>query len=74
LLGACSAATSRSLLSDEESRSRRETIFAAYRKAGLLPKGQLHPLIASKVYPAFMRGEYDSSGVRLSVVHVLGDR
>ncbi|MGP0076198.1 MAG: TIGR02391 family protein [Bryobacteraceae bacterium] len=35
--------------------------FAAYRKAGLLPKSQLHPLIASKVYPAFMRGEYDTA-------------
>jgi uncharacterized protein (TIGR02391 family) len=35
--------------------------FAAYRKAGLLPKNQLHPLIASKVYPAFMRGEYDTA-------------
>ena len=35
--------------------------FAAYRKAGLLPKGQLHQLIVSKVYPAFMRGEYDTA-------------
>jgi len=35
--------------------------FAAYRKAGLLPKGQLHPLIVSKVYSAFMRGEYDTA-------------
>jgi len=35
--------------------------FAAYRKAGLLPKGQLHPLISIKVYPAFMRGEYDTA-------------
>ena len=35
--------------------------FAAYRKASLLPKGQLHPLIASKVYPAFLRGEYDTA-------------
>jgi uncharacterized protein (TIGR02391 family) len=35
--------------------------FTAYRKAGLLPKAQLHPLIASKVYPAFMRGEYDTA-------------
>lgn len=35
--------------------------FAAYRKANLLPKGQLHPLIASKVYPAFLRGEYDTA-------------
>jgi uncharacterized protein (TIGR02391 family) len=35
--------------------------FAAYRKASLLPKGQLHPLIATKVYPAFLRGEYDTA-------------
>jgi len=35
--------------------------FAAYGKAGLLPKAQLHPLIVSKVYPAFMRGEYDTA-------------
>jgi hypothetical protein len=35
--------------------------FEAYRKAGLLPKSQLHPLIASKVYPAFLRGEYDTA-------------
>jgi uncharacterized protein (TIGR02391 family) len=32
--------------------------FDAYRKASLLPKGQLHPLIASQVYPAFLRGDY----------------
>jgi uncharacterized protein (TIGR02391 family) len=35
--------------------------FDAYRKAGLLPKGQLHPLIVGKVYPAFLRGEYDTA-------------
>lgn len=35
--------------------------LAAYRKASLLPKGQLHPLIAAKVYPAFLRGEYDTA-------------
>ncbi|MCC6362204.1 MAG: hypothetical protein IT165_01695 [Bryobacterales bacterium] len=35
--------------------------FAAYRKAALLPKTQLHALIASKVYPAFLRGEYDTA-------------
>jgi uncharacterized protein (TIGR02391 family) len=35
--------------------------FEAYRKASLLPKGQLHPLIAAKVYPAFLRGEYDTA-------------
>jgi uncharacterized protein (TIGR02391 family) len=35
--------------------------FDAYRKASLLPKGQLHPLLASKVYPAFLRGDYDTA-------------
>jgi uncharacterized protein (TIGR02391 family) len=35
--------------------------FAAYRKANLFPKGQLHPLIATRVYPAFLRGEYDTA-------------
>ncbi len=35
--------------------------FASYRKASLLTKGQLHPLIATKVYPAFLRGEYDTA-------------
>ena len=35
--------------------------FDAYRKASLLPKGQLHELIAAKVYPAFRRGEYDTA-------------
>ena len=27
----------------------------------MLPKGQLHPLIASEVYPAFLRGKYDTA-------------
>ena len=35
--------------------------LAAYRRANLLPKGQLHPLIASRVYPAFLRSEYDTA-------------
>ena len=35
--------------------------FEAYRKANLLPKAQLHPLLASKVYPAFLRGDYDTT-------------
>jgi uncharacterized protein (TIGR02391 family) len=35
--------------------------FSAYRKANLLPRGHLHPLIASRVYPAFLRGEYDTA-------------
>jgi len=33
--------------------------FAAYRNSNLLPKHQAHPIIASKVYPAFQRGDYD---------------
>lgn len=35
--------------------------FSAYRKASLLPKGQLHEVMAAKVYPAFLRGEYDTA-------------
>lgn len=31
----------------------------AYRKADLLPKRQLHPLIAQKVWSLFLRGDYD---------------
>ncbi len=40
-------------------RSREE--FAAYRKSRLLPKAQLHSLISVRVYPAFLRGEYDTA-------------
>jgi hypothetical protein len=35
--------------------------FASYLFANLLPKGQIHPTIAGKVYPAFLRGEYDTA-------------
>ena len=31
----------------------------AYRKATLLPKRQLHPIIAQKVWSLFLRGDYD---------------
>jgi uncharacterized protein (TIGR02391 family) len=33
--------------------------FAAYRRGGLLPKHQLHPLIVQKVHGSFLRGDYD---------------
>jgi uncharacterized protein (TIGR02391 family) len=33
----------------------------AYRRANLLPTNQLHQLIAGKVSPAFLRGEYDTA-------------
>ena len=35
--------------------------FEAYRKASVLPRNQLHPVIAAKVYAAFLRGEYDTA-------------
>src|SRR6266446_6913386 len=35
--------------------------FASYRKASLLSNGQLHPLITTEVYPAFLRGKYDTA-------------
>lgn len=35
--------------------------FAAYRKANRFPKAHLHPLIGTRVYPAFLRGEYDTA-------------
>lgn len=33
--------------------------FTAYRKSSLLPRHQVHPVIANKVYPSFQRGDYD---------------
>lgn len=33
----------------------------SYRKANLLPRGKLHAAIADRVYPAFLRGEYDTA-------------
>jgi hypothetical protein len=32
-----------------------------YRKANLLPKRQLHPVIAQKVWSLFLRGDYDTA-------------
>lgn len=34
---------------------------SAYRRATLLPKEFLHPVIAQKVWSAFIRGEYDTA-------------
>ena len=34
---------------------------ADYRRGNLLPKQFLHPLIAEKVYSAFLRGDYDTA-------------
>ena len=35
------------------------TAVEAYRKANLLPKELLHPVMVDKVWPLFLRGEYD---------------
>ena len=35
--------------------------LAAYRKEKLLPKDQLHPIIAEKVWSLFLRGDYDTA-------------
>lgn len=35
--------------------------FTGYLNAQMLPKNQIHALIATKVYPAFLRGEYDTA-------------
>ena len=33
----------------------------SYRKANLLPKGQLHPIITQKVWTVFLQGDYDTA-------------
>lgn len=48
-------------LSRRAQRLRSREDFAAYRRANLLPKDQLHELIATKVYPTFLRGDYDTA-------------
>lgn len=35
--------------------------LASYRNASILPRGILHPLIGQKVWPLFIRGEYDTA-------------
>ena len=37
------------------------TDLDAFRKANLLPKTLLHPVISQKVWSAFIRGEYDTA-------------
>src|SRR5258708_22010595 len=33
----------------------------SYKNANLLPRSKLHPAIADKIYPAFLRGAYDTA-------------
>ncbi len=42
-------------------RLRDRDAFAAFRHANRLPKAQLHPLVADKVWPTFLRGDYDTA-------------
>lgn len=35
--------------------------FAAYRRSNTLPRASLHPVIAEKVWPPFIRGEYETA-------------
>jgi uncharacterized protein (TIGR02391 family) len=42
-------------------RMKNTTDLEAYRKGNLLPKHMLHPLIASKVWSTFLRGDYDTA-------------
>lgn len=42
-------------------RLRTSADVAAYRRASVLPKQLLHPVIAQKVWSAFIRGEYDTA-------------
>jgi uncharacterized protein (TIGR02391 family) len=35
--------------------------FAAYRRSNVLPRGSLHPIIAERVWSAFIRGEYETA-------------
>ena len=39
----------------------RASDLEAYRRANLLPRQQLHPVIAQRVWSAFLRGEYDTA-------------
>jgi uncharacterized protein (TIGR02391 family) len=48
-------------LSRRARRLTRRDEFRNYQNGRLLPKEQIHPLIAVRVYPAFLRGEYDTA-------------
>lgn len=43
------------------SQIKKSSNLEAYRKANLLPRQLLHPVIAQKVWSAFIRGEYDTA-------------
>jgi uncharacterized protein (TIGR02391 family) len=49
------------ILSRRAERLKTRALVDAYRHASLLPRGQLHPTIAAKVYSTFLRGDYDTA-------------
>src|SRR5215475_266360 len=49
------------LISRRGSRLKGRQDLEAYRKSNILPKESLHPLIAGRVWPAFIRGEYETA-------------
>src|SRR5688500_11665786 len=50
-----------SVLSRRAARLHTRTDVASYRHANLLPRGQLDPRIADKVWASFLRGDYDTA-------------
>jgi uncharacterized protein (TIGR02391 family) len=42
-------------------KSNRGWISTLFRRGHLLPQRQVHPVIAAKVYPTFLRGDYDTA-------------
>jgi uncharacterized protein (TIGR02391 family) len=49
------------ILSRRAQRLKNRTGVAAYRRAILLPRDLLHPVISEKAWPSFMRGDYDTA-------------
>lgn len=49
------------LLSQRGRRLKGRQDLEAFRKANILPKASLHPIIADRVWPSFIRGEYETA-------------
>jgi hypothetical protein len=49
------------VLSRRGQKLRTRVDLTAYQHGNLLPRAQLHPKIATKVYSTFLRGDYDTA-------------
>jgi uncharacterized protein (TIGR02391 family) len=49
------------IVSRRGQRIKQSSHLTDYRRANMLPKNSLHPLIAEKVYASFLRGDYDTA-------------